>query len=179
MLARAVVYTPPKAEDYLYLAEWIAKKFLKSKDVKDSEIYSVACEALFLAVEDYTPARGTVQTFLWQTMRNAIIDHIRHETREKRHGECESLGERDVEERPQSVPLPRELLDTLLADAPDETEKDRLDKQLLVDVYLHSKKVSDIADLMGVTREAVYQRMRRSISKIRDRHKKLIEQYEA
>jgi predicted DNA-binding protein YlxM (UPF0122 family) len=70
------------------------------------------------------------------------------------------------------------LLASVLADDPSETAQERADKLLLIEVYLCGTPVPEVATRLGVTREAIYQKLRKVMGRLRDKHAGVFDQYE-
>jgi RNA polymerase sigma factor (sigma-70 family) len=165
--------------DHVGLAHAIASQYirLRKEKVKDSDQYAEACLALVQAAEGYIPSQGPFSAVAWKVMKNALIDLFRRSQCRKRTATFDRETDlSQLVERPQNQPLV-DLLPIFLADDPEETEFDRADKQLLVDLYLKEGSVAEIASRLGVSRERIYQRIRRAIEKIRMRHADLIQGY--
>jgi RNA polymerase sigma factor (sigma-70 family) len=177
---------PIKVADYLFLAAVIAHKFRNKKKyekIEDSEPYSIACEELVKAAVGFDPAvQGDFSRYAYRAMLNGVIEHIRHKKAKKRTATFENISEKDfrsIPEKGEGTPdtLPVDLLKTLLADDGTDTEQDRDDKALLTEIYLAGKKIPVIAEQYGISRVTVYNRLRRILGKIRQRHAELVEKY--
>lgn len=184
-LAKPVQAAPIKVADYIFLAEVVAHKFRNKKrfeKIEDTEPYSIACEELVKAAVDFNPAvQGDFSRYAYRAMLNGVIEHIRHKKAKKRTANFETITDkefRNIPEKLEGLPecLPVDLLKTLLADLGD-TEQDRDDKSLLTEIYLGGKKVPVIAEQYGISRVTVYNRLRRILGKIRQRHADLVEKY--
>lgn len=164
---------------HLGLAHSVSRRFVQPGDnVRDSEQYADACLQLVEAARDYRPEDGEFSPFAWRKMTNALIESCRFRGRKKRSGKFAEANLDIVQDRPHEVPVPvSELIYTLLSDAADETKEDKTDKLLLVEVYLGGNKVVDVAKRLNVSREWIYQRLRRAVVRIRSRHPDIIHQY--
>jgi len=168
-----------KAEDHLGLAHAVASQFVRpGVRIQDTEEYAEACLHLVRATENYNPDEGTFQSVAWTCMKNGIIELHRKKNRKKRFGKfadtnLEKLPEKRTE---QEIP-PDELVYKFLADDPQETEQEKYDKLLLVEIYLGGSRVQAVAERLGISREAIYQRLRRTIERLREKHENLLEQY--
>lgn len=171
------------AAEYLYLAEIVARKFYRGNEpIRDTELYSIACQELVRISSEYRPEVNEDFTrFAFRAMKNAILDHIRYKKAKKRTAAFEPLSDRqwqDLPDEQSETPdcLPIDLLRTLLGDHPDDTDQDRADKTLLEEIYLQGKKVP-VIEQYGISRVTVYNRLRRILGKIQERHAELIETY--
>jgi RNA polymerase sigma factor (sigma-70 family) len=190
MLALATIAPPPIAsppvqvENYLYLAEIIARKFYRGRElIQDTELYSVACMELVSLVENYDPRLGEFSRFAFRSLYNRLVGYIRYTNRKSRRAKLEALTDKQWQDVPdkhrEEVPLPVELLPTLLQEYEDESAQDRQDKLLLKQVYLEGEKVAFVADRLGTSRMTVYTRLKRIIERIRSRHAALLERHVA
>ena len=181
-----VVAPRPKVEDYIFLAEVIAHRFRqknkRAENIKDTEAYSIACEELVKAAHSYDPdVNPDFSRYAFRLMRNGVIDSIRTKNTQKRSANFEAISDKEWDEVPakgeRSEGLPVELLRMLLSDHPEDTDQDRGDKSLLMELYLREKNITVIAEQYGISRVTVYSRLRRIFGKIRQRHADLIEIY--
>jgi RNA polymerase sigma factor (sigma-70 family) len=168
----------PKVEDNLGLAQSVAQRFVSaSEPVKDSEAYAEAMLALWKATEEFTPGKA-FSPYAHTVIRNQLRDYIKTQRRAKRKAEFEDFDLAEIAETSRTNLTPdvaTEMLQRLLADDGYESADEKHEKQLLLDVFLRGKKVADIAAKLGVTRVAVYTRLRKAIARIRDKHAATIE----
>lgn len=173
---------------YIFLVEAIAHKFRKRfrgkfENIEDSEPYSIASMELVKAAAGYDPeVNEDFSRYAFRAMRNGIIEVIRHRNRQKRTAEFSKLTDLDWQEVPEkeqvlSADIPSDVYQTLMANHPDDTEQDHADKALLTEIYIQGKKIPFIAEKYGISRVTVYNRLRRIIGKIRQRHGDLIESH--
>jgi RNA polymerase sigma factor (sigma-70 family) len=156
--------------EYLYLAEVVARKYYRGKDrIRDTDLFSVACQALVRCSQKYDPDLGPFDRFAMRAMRNEIVQYIRLNNAKKRVVEFEVLEEKDWEkvESSESEIEFSPSISELLADSPSESEEDRADKQLVKDVYLDNKQITDIAEQLNVSRVTIYNRLRKAVNKLR------------
>lgn len=171
------------ASQYLFLAEIIARKFYRgSEKIKDTEIYSMCCEELVKIAENFDPRCGVFDRFAFRSLRNAAISHIRHTKRRKRAGKFEKLTDsqwQDVAEnrRDELLRLPNGLSELFLQEHPDDSEQDRDDKKLLVEIFLKGVKVPVIAEKYGISRVSVYNRINRILKCLKERHRDLVAKF--
>lgn len=177
---------PVKVADYLFLVEVIAHKFRNKKKyekIEDTEPYSIACEELVKAAVGFDAAvQGDFSRYAYRAMLNGVIEHIRHKKAKKRTATFEPISDKDfrsIPEKSEGLPdsLPVDLLKTLLADDGTDTKQDKDDKALLTEIYLGGKKIPVIAEQYGISRVTVYNRLRRILGRIRQRHAGLVEIY--
>lgn len=173
---------------YIFLVEAIAHKFRKKfrgkfEKIEDTEPYSIASIELVKAAAGYDPeVNEDFSRYAFRAMRNGIIEAIRHHKRQKRTAKFEKLTDLEWQELPEeksdfSDDIPQEVYQTLMANHPDDTEQDRADKSLLMEIYIQGAKIPFIAEKYGITRMTVYNRLHRIIEKIRQRHSSLIESH--
>lgn len=170
-----------RVEDHIGLAHAVASQFVNNSRlrVKDTEEYAEACLLLVQAVDSYVPEDGSFQTFAWTKMRNGLNDWLRRKKRKKRVGTFESNSNlTSVPEKLTEEPVSGDIVYQFLADNITETEQEKADKLVLIEVYLGGAKVQEVADRLGVSRIAIYQRLRRTIERLRAKHGPLLEQYE-
>jgi RNA polymerase sigma factor (sigma-70 family) len=171
---------PVKVEDYLYLAEIVARNYYRGKeDIKDTELYSLCCEELVRCAAGYTPSMGKFDSYAWKSLHNGVIDHIRAKKAKKRTAVFERLTDQGwdrIEGRDDNTPLPLHIL-SILMDGSGDTAQDAEDRELLRAVHLKGRNVKDLAEELGVSRVTVYNRLKRILGRIRDRHGALIERY--
>ena len=170
----------PKAQDYMHLAEKFAYIYCLPQDrrnIKDSEFYSLACIWLCRAVKKYTPDKGDFESYAGMTIRNGLISHIRYLNRKRRSKKSISLcdfqlnnlvdqSSNDIEQNLEEEVKTR-LVDFVLKSHKKETEQDRNDKELMLDVYCRGKSVFDLAKKNSCTRMTIYNRIQRITNKIR------------
>lgn len=166
-------------QDYLYLAAKVAFKYRNKhgfERLKDTEIYSIACEHLIRAAQSFKSDRGKFAGFAWKYMSNGILQKFRSQRRLKRSA-CFSVLDHNkwnnIESRNQSSPV--FLLSSILQDYEGETRQDREDKQLVIDHFMYGKKISLLAEAVGVSRQAIHNRINRCLQKLRERGFRLLE----
>lgn len=161
------------AVENLGLAHKISTFYLTPKQrVKDSDVYSVACIALIKAAKEYEPECGKFSTYAWKVMENGIKDYLRSPQAKKRN----LLFSNDWEEELVAPPTREDLtplLEHILRDHPGESEADRFNKRLLQRVYLGEESVFQVSEDLKISREAVYQRLRRAIRLVQDANPEL------
>lgn len=173
---------------YFFLVEAIAHKFRKKfrgkfEKIEDTEPYSIASMELVKAAAGYDPeVNEDFSRYAFRAMRNGIIEAIRRQNRQKRTAEFSNLTNLEWQELPEkeqvlSVDIPSDVYQTLMENHPDDSEQDRADKALLTEIYIQGKKIPFIAEKYGISRMTVYNRLRRIIGKIRQRHGDLIESH--
>ena len=178
---KRVQVAPIQIADYIFLAKVVAHKFRrKVEKIEDTEAYSIACVELVKAAVSYNPTvQEDFSRYAYRAMLNGVIEHIRRRKAKKRTANFETISDKDFRNIPEDLDtlpenLPVDLLRTLLADI-DDTEQDRSDKALLTEIYLGGTKIPVIAEKYGISRVTVYNRLRRILGKIRQRHAGLIE----
>jgi len=173
---------------YIFLVEAISHKFRKKfrgdfEQIEDTEQYSIASMELVKAAAGYDPEVGEdFARYAFRAMRNGIIEAIRHQNRQKRTAEFSKLTDLEWQELPEKEPvlsndIPPDVYRTLMVNHPEDTDLDRADKALLTEIYIQGKKIPFIAEKYGITRMTVYNRLRRIIGKLRQRHGDLIESH--
>ena len=172
---------------YIFLVEAIAHKFRKRfggkfEKIEDTEPYSIALMELVKAAAGYDPeVNEDFSRYAFRSMRNGIVEAIRHRNRQKRTAEFAKLTTLEWQELPEkevlSADIPSDVYQTLMANHQDDTEQDHADKALLTEIYIQGKKIPFIAEKYGISRMTVYNRLRRIIGKIRQRHGDLIESH--
>lgn len=158
-----LVHAAVDIADYLYLAEVVARKYYRGHDpIRDTELFSVACQELVKCGEKYDPSVGPFDRFAMRSMRNGIIHDLRLMQAKKRAAEFEVLADQDFPER--SVePFPDVgLLPGLLQKLPDN------DRCLIEDYFLNNNSVADLANRLAVTKVTVYNRIDRILKKLRE-----------
>lgn len=170
--------------DYLYLVEIVAHKFRKKRvfeKIQDTDAYSIASIELVKAAKAFNPnINKDFSKYAYRAMCNGVIQNIRYQKAKKRtvkhvditDQEWTQVKDKCFESLEQDS---KKLLLKLFVESPDDNEQDRLDKDLLIDIYIHHKKVPAIAEQEGVSRVAIYNRIKRIIGKIRQQHRELVE----
>jgi len=173
---------------YIFLVEAISHKFRnkfgrKFVKIEDTEQYSIASFELVKAAAAFDPeVNEDFSRYAYRAMRNGIIAAIRHRNRQKRTAEFDELTDLDwqelsAKEQIPSTDIPPEVYQTLMDNHPEDTEQDFSDKAILTEIYIQGKRIPFIAEKYGISRVTVYNRLRRIIGKIRQRHNDLIEKY--
>ena len=167
-------------EDYLHLALKIAYKYRSKhsyEEIKDTEVYSIACEELIRAAIAYKPERGDFSRYAWKIMTNGILQKMRHQKRKKRSASFAELTENqwnNVVTSEASVSH-LHLLPILFKHDDQDTHQDREDKNLLIEHYINNKKINILAEVLDVTRMTIYKRMQRAIEKLKIKLEGLID----
>lgn len=168
------------AADHLGLVRQIALKFVfhYSGELEETDAYQDGLLGLVKAVRTFRPELGyAFSTWASRLIRNAIIDEHRKRDRIV-IGETLSQISPEVLDvclaKQEEVALPVEMLDEFLTPVPGETDKEALDRRILVRHYLDGETWAKIGREMGVTREAVRKRGERAIDRIRERFADLI-----
>lgn len=192
LLELATIELPPRKvvpidpTKYMFLVEAIAHKFRKKfsgkfEKIEDTEPYSIASFELIKAAAGYDASKNEdFSRYAFRAMRNGIIESIRHQNRQKRTAEFSRLTDLEWQELSEEkqfslVGVSSEVFQTLTATHSDDSEQDRDDKLLLMEVYFQGNNISLIAEKHGISRVTVYSRLRRIIEKIRQVHGDLIE----
>lgn len=180
LLKLATIDSKINPADYIFLVKIVAHKFrTKIERIEDSEAYSIASLELIQAAQSYNPTiNEDFSRYAYRAMCNGIIDYIRYNKTKKRTADVVSLTDRDWEEIPEEHlnSIPTDLYTKLMDDSQD-SDQDRQDKALLLDIFIQGKKASVIAEEHGVTRTTVYSRLNRIIGKIRQQHADLIGEF--
>ena len=160
--------------DYLFLVEAISHKFRTNnkEKIKDTEIYSLCCEELLIAIKSFNPlVSADPARFIYRALRNRIIEYLRYNKRKKRAAEFEILSEDIIfEDKGFSVSsLPKDILNNLFDGICED------DILFLADVQ--NKKLSIISEELGVSRVTVYNRVKKIVEKIRQLHPEIIEEF--
>ena len=175
MIIESYDVSKPKFEDYIGLAADLAIKFLErrrdSAYIKDSEEYSIACEALLRAISDYKSDKSKFSTYAYYCIRNALVSYVRH----KKHAP-DFLDPKDIEEiaENRNCTVDPALLDLLLSESKNERESDRIDKEILREHYLQQLTLRQIAINRKITKIRVKQRIDRAINRIKERYRSYI-----
>jgi len=175
-----IIPVAPKAQDYMHLAEKFAYIFCLPQDrrnIKDSEFYSLACVWLCRAVKKYTHSKGDFESYAGMTIRNGLISHIRYLNRKRRNKksahladfQLDNLVDHSKSELDQHLDeeVNTRLVDFVLKTHKKETDQDRDDKELMLDIYYRGKTVFDLAKEHSCTRMTIYNRIQRIVNKIR------------
>lgn len=173
-MPKLVCADPPitvDVSDYLYLAEIVARKYYCGKDeeqaqIRDTELFSVACQELVKCVQQYDPAIGPFDRFAMRAIRNGIIQNLRLQKRKKRVAEFDPLTDADWSEVPERETDPilfrvehlSQLLNILSSD----------DRKLIEDIYFANKSVAELAEKAGVSRVTIYNRRDAILRKLRE-----------
>lgn len=162
---------PINIVDFLYLAEIVARKYYRGKDnIRDTELFSIACQELVKCSEKYDLTIGPFDRYAMRAMRNGIIQQIRLRNCKKRVAQFEPLTEQQWQDFPKEnkeIEFPTGILETILKCHPEESEQDQADKELLKDVYLNLKQITEISEQLGVSRVTIYNRLKRILGKLR------------
>lgn len=163
-------------EEHLGLAHAVASRFVRSNErVQDTIEYSLACEALILASQNYDPQQGAFSSVAYTAMTNKLIDHKRGQNRKKRKAEFEYLDEKQWANR-----IDENQWEDQLADFPDFmgwlnkiswTDEEKDDLEVLIAVKVKAEPITVIADRRGVSRPTIYQKLQRITDKIRDKYR--------
>ena len=168
----------PNVANYLYLAKIVANRFRNRNSfekIEDTEEFSIACEELVHAASLWdSQTYPNFKTYAFRCMINGVIENIRYKKCKCRNTIHQNLSEKDwenIDSDKRIISVDNELVQSVLADDSRDTEQDREDKSLLVEVYLKQKKISTIADQLGLSRVSIYDRIKRIIGKLKERHK--------
>lgn len=170
-----IMLTPKiNLSDYIYLIEIVAHKFRsKVEHIQDSDPYSIASIELVKAIETYDPnLNEDFSRYAYKIMCNGVNDSLRYNKRQKRSALFEDLSHEEwmgIPDKEHPISLPEDLLAKLT----DGLNKE--DKTILLDVVLHNKKITDLAKEQNVSRVAIYNRIHKIVSNIRESHADLIE----
>jgi RNA polymerase sigma factor (sigma-70 family) len=164
---------------FMFLVEMVAHKFRKKVEViEDTEVYSIASLELVKAAKSFNPIVNTdFRRFAYKAMCNGVIEQIRFSKRKKRTVNLEPLTDKQwqtVPEHQQNPIFDEQLYKRLISSYSGESLQDKADKELLLEVYIHGKKIPIIAEEQGVTRATIYNRLNRIVAKIRKAHADLI-----
>lgn len=160
--------------DFLHLALKFAFKYKPKhsyEEIKDTEVYSIACEELIRAARLYEPDRGDFSRFAWRSMLNGFLQSIRSQKRIKRSARFASLSENEWSNITQRVDQDslNDMLPLVLRDIDEDTQQDKEDRQLVIEHFINGKKINLLADILGVTRVTIHNRMQRCFGRIKSR----------
>lgn len=162
--------------DYLWLALKFAYKYKPKncfEEIKDTEVYSIACEELIRAASLYKADRGEFTRFAWRSMMNGFLQFIRSQKRMKRSAHFSNLSDydwRNIAERHDGNRM-NDMLPLILKDTGDFSQQEKEDLQLVIDHYINGKQINVLADVLKVTRVTIHSRMQRCFGKIKRRLK--------
>lgn len=173
-IPKLVCADPPITVDisnYLYLAEIVTRKYYHSQgkeqaQIRDTELFSIACQELVKCVQRYNSAIGPFDRFAMRAIHNGIIQNLRLQKSKKRFVNFDHLTDVDWSELPECETDPillkvgcvSQLLDSLSLD----------DRKLIEDIYFANKSVADLAEESGVTRMTIYNRRDAILRKFRE-----------
>ena len=158
--------------DYLWLALKFAYKYKPKnsyEEIKDTEVYSIACEELIRAASLYKANRGDFTRFAWRSMMNGFLQFIRSQKRMKRSANFARLNDHDwhnIPDRNEKDSI-KEMLPLILRDTAKDSQQDKEDLQLVIDHYINGKQINVLADILKVTRVTVHSRIQRCFNKIK------------
>lgn len=164
-------------EDHLGLAHNVASKFVRHYErVIDTIEYSIACEALILASQNYDASQGAFSSVAYKAILNKLIDYKRNQNCQKRKAAFAYSEDLDLilDEKQWNEHLYREL-----DDIPDFigwlnqftwNDEEKGDLEVLIAVKLKSEPITEVADKLGVSRPTIYQKLNRITTKIRQRY---------
>jgi len=169
-----------EAKDHIGLVYSAAMKYCGKMDVEDTDAFGDGCLGLLKAIETHTKARGNFSTWATYLIESAIIDGHRRRQHQTRipvvqmemsaiENECMVVEDTHNFEMAELVPM----IDELLADHPDDTKRDKRNKRILVEYYLKERTMREIGCSMRMSRQAVYQAIKRGIFLLRVRFKDL------
>lgn len=162
----------PCVEDNLGLAFRVALHFVHDRrSVKDSEEYSDALFGLLAATRSFQRGREKFSTYATECCKNAVKDGLR-----KRRRIYEPL-EDDIPAKNSRL-MPLDLVEIFLKNHPEDTEKDRINREILKRHFINGESWEDIGNEMKLTRSAVFQRASKAIALIKERYKNIIESVE-
>lgn len=163
--------------EYVYLIKIVAHKFRsKVEIIQDSDPYSIASIELLKAVETYDPKiNEDFSRYAYKLMCNGVRNSLRYNKRQKRTAIFKDLSYSDwlgLPEKEHKDVLPENLLDKLTVGL------NAIDKKMLMDVFIHNKKIVDLAKEFKVSRIAVYDRLRKITKQIRETNSDLIDSFD-
>ena len=164
-------------EDHLCLAIKFARKYrprYSREDVKDSEVYSIACEQLIRSAAVYASDPEDFPKFAWRFMKNGYFQTLRAQKRIKRSANFSRLSASQWTNLmgPAEARTIYDLLPLVFKEANAESHADKEDRQLVIDHYIHKKKVNHLAEAMGVSRMTVHSRIQRCLRKLRSQYER-------
>ena len=156
------------------MVEAISNKFNseKVKSVRDSEIFGDLCCELVSCAQRFDPTRGSFEKYLSSHLFNKAIDLFRKKNRKKR--QCTFVGQEALDhathrlENDQHISV--EILPKLLASSPHDSDRDKEDRVMLMEHYLGGRSVVELSKKYNTTRVTIYNRIKKSIQKIREHH---------
>lgn len=162
-------------EDYIYMVDAIANNFNfeNVRNIRDSEIFGYLSLELVSCATRYDSNKGSFEKYLSSHLFNKAIDFLRKNGRKKRQGSF--LGNFDIENIPQRTQNTEELfsielLPKLLSSSPSDSLRDLEDRSILMEYYLGKKTVLELSKKYDTTKVTIYNRIKRSIKKIREIH---------
>ena len=177
------------AADQLGLVRAVAYKHLfTNESLEDSDAYQDGVLGLLKAIETYDSSKGfAFSTWAYPIIRSAIVEEYRKRQRQVKIPET-SLDQlparamrgtltRDevLEHSKQEAPFPPNLLKRFLEPHPDDSECDRIDRDVMVRHYLRQETLKSIGEDLGVTRERARQRCERAITRVKSRFSSIIQ----
>ena len=175
-----VSQTKPVLEDNLGLAYSAALEFVQPRRVavQDTDEYADALHALWRACDRWTEKKGRFSTYAHKCMRNAIINGIRdRESHSVSAVELEESLEASLEIKKDKVQEflaeinPHDLVESLFAEDPKESEVDKRNKHVLFQRYMKHASWEDLGKEFGVSRNRAYQYGHRAIKLLREKIK--------
>lgn len=134
----------------------------------DSEVFSVACERLVKAAHTHSSDKGEFRHFALRCMRNGIVDYLRRFNRRRRlkmvaFGESQEVPAREEK----GVETTEENIKAIMSPAIVESKRDEADREMMLDLYLRGKTVTQLMAKHKVSKQTVYNRIERIMEKIR------------
>jgi RNA polymerase sigma factor (sigma-70 family) len=160
------------AKDHFGLVGCIAKKYVelhKGEKIEDTDEFSDGLVGLTKAMQIFEPERGfQFSTFAYYCIRSAICKGIKERQRSVRPKIRIDFNDTsiDIPDRPNKPNFER-IAQSILRRFPDDTIKDRENKRIVIDYYLHGKLLKEIGQEYGVSKERIRQRREQGLKRLR------------
>jgi RNA polymerase sigma factor (sigma-70 family) len=157
------------------MVEAISNKFNSERvrSIRDSEIYGYLSQELVSCRLRFNPSKASFDKYLSSHLFNKAIDFVRRSKRKKRCHGCFSMDQEDINNLPQPSSnnvVSTDLLPTLLAECSQDSPRDVQDRMILMEHYLTGRSVAELSKKYNTTRVTIYNRIKKSLKKIRENH---------
>jgi len=162
-------------EDYLYMVEAISNKFNyeRVRSIRDSEIYGYLSQELVVCYSRFDPSKASFDKYLSSHLFNRAIDFVRRSKRKKRFHNHLLVDKENLDTLPAHSAesfFTIDVLPSLLKECPRDTPRDIQDRHILMEHYLTERSVLELSKKYSSTRTTIYNRIKKSLAKIRENH---------
>jgi RNA polymerase sigma factor (sigma-70 family) len=144
----------------------ITKHFTLERPIQDTEEYGWGVDGLIRACQKFDPAKNIrFSTYATWWIRGYIMKGL---SIRKKYAENNEKLDTNYTDQKKAREYNTAIIKDLLDSYPTQTEKDKIDKKIIVDYYFGGMTLQEIGQQLGVCKERIRQRKNNALNMLKE-----------